>query len=155
MLRYHTSFYYKTVLFKIQYSHSTNSTFTLVNASCPFYLPYLRFLLPWKGCLLLSVRYNVYFWKLTWKPMSQVEWWDQSFSISLLKLSQSCLDKDDWIQMNSKSLCSARLATTAFLWSFHWVQSSAPSHCLLILGNWQDVTDSLPPISLTHLAHCY
>lgn len=85
-----------------------------------------------------------------------VEQWDPFLFIPSLNLSQSCLDKHGWRQMNSQSLCSAPLASSAILWSSYWDHSSAPSHPLSALGDWQSVTDPLPPPrqtpTLTHPA---
>ena len=67
------------------------------------------------------------------------------------KLSKSLLDKHDRIQMNSESLCSARLAPSAIMWSFHWEQSSAPSRPLLTLGELAECNDLLAPILSNHL----
>lgn len=77
-----------------------------------------------------------------------VEQWDPFLFIPSLNLSQSCLDKHGWRQMNSQSLCSAPLASSAILWSSYWDHSSAPSHPLSALGDWQSVTDPLPPLLL-------
>lgn len=73
------------------------------------------------------------------------EQWDPLLFIPSLNLSQSCLDKHGCRQMNSQSLCSAPLASFAILWSSYWDHSSAPSHPLSALGDWQSVTDPLPP----------
>lgn len=134
--------WYGTSFLRTQCSHGMNSMYVGSIAFIAFHPPLqFFFLLPlliWKDHLILNQDDKMSVWKVSGYWLSPVEWWDQSLSISSLNLSQSCLDKHDWSQINSKTLCSARLASSA-MWSFYWEQSSAlpPNPKPPTLGDWQ------------------